>query len=159
MLKKKKKYTGRERARACGGRRSSALESACATHWSRAQHAGEEPSTKEGSVICNIRRKLCSLRWHFSHDQPAMWIWWESWRKSLALWTDARLQVVQQICMLVVSRTWLARSWIKWRPRLGSPALRAGQPRQRNDTSFGVGGACHSAPSPAPSPAPLETRL
>ena len=28
--------------------------------------------------------------WHFSHDPPAMWSWWKSWRKSLSRWTDAR---------------------------------------------------------------------
>ena len=51
------------------------------------------PTARGRKVICNIRRKLCSLRWHFSHNQPAMW----SWRKSLSRWTDARLQVVQQM--------------------------------------------------------------
>ena len=62
--------------------------------WTRASH-GRRPTARSGTVVCNIRRKFCSLHWHFAHDPP----WWKSWRKSLSRWTDARLQVVQQICM------------------------------------------------------------
>ena len=50
---------------------------------------------------------------------PAMWSSWKSWRESLALWTDARLQVVQ-ICKQeagrierTASRT-RARAWKDW---------------------------------------------
>ena len=56
------------------------------------QVLAREPSAKGGSVICNLRRKICCLRWH-----SVMWMCLKSWRKSLALWTDARLLVVQQI--------------------------------------------------------------
>ena len=28
---------------------------------------------KEHSLICNTRREICSWRWHFSYDPPAMW--------------------------------------------------------------------------------------
>ena len=34
----------------------------------------------------------------------AMWSWWKSWRKSLSRWQDAKLQVVQQICMQEASQ-------------------------------------------------------
>ena len=52
------------------GEEAGALESAGATHWSLAQHAGWGTLCEgRGSVICNIRRKLCSLRWHFSHPR------------------------------------------------------------------------------------------
>ena len=53
------------------------------------------PTARGPEVICNTRRKFYSLRWHIP---PAMWRWWKSRRKSLSRWTDARLQVVQQIC-------------------------------------------------------------
>ena len=57
------------------------------------------PTARCGTVICNICRIFCGLRWHFAHDPPAMWSWWKRWWKSLSRWTDAWLRVVQQICM------------------------------------------------------------
>ena len=49
-----------------------------------------------------------------------MWSWVKSWRKSLSRWTDARLQVVQQICMQEAGQTERAASrtrawaWKDW---------------------------------------------
>ena len=78
------------------------------------------PTARSGTVICNMRRKICSLRWHSAHDPPAMWSWWKRWRKSLSRSTYARLQVAQQICMQeagqierAASRA-RARGWKDW---------------------------------------------
>ena len=78
------------------------------------------PTDRGRDVICNIRRKICSLRWHFSRDPPAMWSCRKILRKSQSRWTDARLQVLQQICMQeagqierAASRT-RARAWQDW---------------------------------------------
>ena len=50
--------------------------------------------------------------WHGTSRMtpPALENWWKSWRKGVALWTDTRLQVVQQICMQEASQVELVAS-------------------------------------------------
>ena len=41
------------------------------------------PTATGCSFMCNMSCKICSLRWQFSHEPPAIWSWLKSWRKSV----------------------------------------------------------------------------
>ena len=79
--------------------RAAKLHSAGATHRSLAQCACEVTHGPGSRSHLQHTSQDLQLMLAFLARSARDVSWWKSWRKSLSRWTDARLQVVQQICM------------------------------------------------------------